>query len=49
MVILMDLSLYKKKEKKVTYNSLVPEDIPIGRVEVPFTTDTEFYLRIQDF
>ncbi|CAB4390980.1 unnamed protein product [Rhizophagus irregularis] len=37
---------YAKDGKKVTYNSLIPSDIPTGRVEVPFTTDTGFYLKL---
>jgi hypothetical protein len=32
---------YTKAGRKVKYNSIVPNDIPTGRVAVPFTADTE--------
>uniref|UniRef100_U9UHV7 Uncharacterized protein n=1 Tax=Rhizophagus irregularis (strain DAOM 181602 / DAOM 197198 / MUCL 43194) TaxID=747089 RepID=U9UHV7_RHIID len=36
---------YKKDGKILENNSVEPSDIPNGRVEVPFTTDTGFSLK----
>ncbi|GES92422.1 DUF4419 domain-containing protein [Rhizophagus clarus] len=33
---------YDKGGSKIGYNSVIPSNIPSGRVAVPFTTDTEF-------
>ncbi|CAG8646781.1 14789_t:CDS:1, partial [Funneliformis mosseae] len=36
---------YEKNGTKLTRDSIDPKDIPDGRVEVPFTTDTGLYLK----
>ncbi|CAG8583007.1 9057_t:CDS:1 [Funneliformis caledonium] len=36
---------YEKDGTKISYDLIEPEDIPDGRVEVPFTTDTGLYLK----